>query len=153
MWRFFDKPLPKGVPAPEFELNDESGVAHRLSALRGSPVLLVFYPGDDTYGCRRQLCEIRDSWGELQQSGVRVLGVNPQSADSHQQFRAKYRFPFPILVDDGQRVAKLYRADGWIVKRTVVLVSADGRIVMAERGAPSPARVLQSLNAEVASTS
>lgn len=124
MFSLFEKPLAKGEPAPDFQLLDESGETHKLSAYRGQPVLLVFYPGDDTYGCRKQLCEIRDSWEAIQQAGVRVFGVNPQSADSHLQFREKYAFPFPILVDSGQRVAALYRAGGWIVKRTVVLVDA-----------------------------
>lgn len=151
MFGFFERPLPPGTLAPDFELKDESGKSHRLSSLLGSPVLLVFYPGDDTFGCRRQLCEIRDSWHALVAHKVQVFGVNPQSADSHQQFRSKYGFPFPILVDRGQEVAKLYRADGWIVKRTVVLISADGLILMAERGAPSPARVLEALNATAAS--
>lgn len=118
---------------------------HRLEDYRGAPVLLVFYPGDDTFGCRRQLCEIRDSWQELAAHGVKVFGVNPQGAESHQRFRSKYGFPFPILVDAGQRVAKLYRASGFIVKRTVVLVGAQGQILLAERGAPSPRRVLDAL--------
>ncbi len=141
------KPLEVGTPAPGFELPDEHGQMHSLSKLRGNPVLLVFYPGDDTFGCRRQLCEIRDSWTSLEASGVHVFGVNPQSADSHQRFRGKYSFPFPILVDVGQRVARLYNANGWIVKRTVVLIGADGRILFAERGAPSPSRVLAALTA------
>ncbi len=146
MLSLFQKPLAAGSPAPEFALPDESGTVHRLSGLRGAPVLLVFYPGDDTYGCRRQLCEIRDSWQALEAAGVRVFAVNPQSAGSHQAFRDKYAFPFPILVDRNQEVARLYRAAGWIVKRTVVLVGADGVILFAERGAPSPGRVLDALS-------
>lgn len=145
MWSLFEKPLPAGAPAPDFEAPDETGNLHRLSALRGAPVLLVFYPGDDTYGCRKQLCEIRDSWHAFRDRGVTVFGVNPQSADSHQKFRGKYAFPFPILVDSGQRIARAYRASGWMVKRTVVLIDAGGMIVFSERGMPSPRRVLAAL--------
>lgn len=145
MWALFEKPLPAGTPAPDFEAPDADGTLHRLSALRGTPVLLVFYPGDDTYGCRKQLCEIRDSWQEFRARGVAVFGVNPQSAESHQKFGGKYGFPFPILVDSGQRIARLYRASGLMVKRTVVLIDARGTIVFAERGMPSPAKVLAAL--------
>ncbi|MCU0226228.1 MAG: peroxiredoxin [Bryobacterales bacterium] len=152
VFHLFEKPLATGTPAPDFELPDEQGQRHRLAALRGTAVLLVFYPGDDTFGCRRQLCEIRDSWGALQAADVQVFGVNPQSAESHQSFRQKYHFPFPILVDTNQQVARLYRAAGWIVKRTVVLVGPDGRILLAERGAPSPSRVLKALSAAVTVT-
>jgi peroxiredoxin Q/BCP len=113
--------------------------------LRGTPVLLVFYPGDDTYGCRKQLCEIRDSWQALRARGVAVFGVNPQSAASHEKFGGKYGFPFPILVDSGQRIARLYRASGLMVKRTVVLIDTGGTIVFSERGMPSPDKVLAAL--------
>jgi thioredoxin-dependent peroxiredoxin len=142
---WFQQPLAVGTMAPDFELPDEQGAVHRLSDYRGMPVLLVFYPGDDTYGCRKQLCELRDSWEGLQASGVKVFGLNPQSAESHQQFRHKYSFPFPILVDSGQAVARLYNSAGWIVKRTVVLVGEDGRIVIARRGKPGPSEILAAL--------
>ena len=143
----FEKPLPVGTPAPGFEADDEAGRHVSLSALRGRAVLLVFYPGDDTPGCRKQLCEIRDSWATLAERGVAVFGVNPQSAESHQRFVGKYRFPFPILVDKGKRIAKLYRAAGLIIKRTVVLIDADGIVRFSQRGMPSPAEVLRALDA------
>jgi peroxiredoxin Q/BCP len=141
----FEKPLPVGTPAPDFEAPDAAGTVHRLSALRGTPVLLVFYPGDDTYGCRKQLCEIRDSWQAFRARAVAVFGVNPQGAESHQKFGGKYGFPFPILVDSGQRIARLYRSSGLMVKRTVVLIDAGGTIVFSERGMPSPEKVLAAL--------
>ncbi|MDZ7637582.1 MAG: peroxiredoxin [Bryobacterales bacterium] len=147
MWNLFEKPLPAGSEAPDFEAEDESGKPFRLSALRGKPVLLVFYPGDDTPGCRKQLCEIRDSWQALESHGVSVFGVNPQGAESHRRFIGKYGFPFPILVDRGQRIAKLYRASGLIVKRTVVLIDSGGGILFSERGMPSSRTVLRALPA------
>lgn len=146
MWNLFEKPLPVGGIAPDFESVDETGTAMRLSALRGQPVVLVFYPGDNTPKCRRQLCEFRDSWGALQSRGVLVYGVNPQGAESHRRFVEKHRFPFPILVDAKQRIAKLYRASGLLVKRTVVLIDESGIVAFSKRGAPSPDAILQALS-------
>lgn len=145
MWNFFGNPLPAGSAAPDFEALDESGHSVRLSDLRGQPVLLVFYPADGTPVCRKQLCEIRDSWGAFEAANARVFGVNPAGAESHRRFIDRNRFPFPILVDKGRRIAKLYRANGLFVKRTVVLIDAAGTIVFAQRGKPSPETVLRAL--------
>ncbi len=73
---------------------------------------------------------------------AQVLGINPQSARSHRDFRDKYKFPFPLLVDKGQRVAELYHANGLMVKRTVYLIDAAGVIRFARRGMPAPSEVL-----------
>ena len=140
-WLFSD-PLAAGTPAPEFSLPDDSGRQVTLSGLRGRGVVLVFYPGDDTPGCTKQLCEFRDSWDAVRKRGVEVFGVNPQSPDSHGKFRQKYHFPFPLLVDKGQKVAALYHANGLIVKRTVYLIAPDGVIRFARRGMPKPSDVL-----------
>ena len=140
-WLFSD-PLPAGTPAPEFSLPDDSGRPVTLSGLKGKGVVLVFYPGDDTPGCTKQLCEFRDSWEAVKKRGVEVFGVNPQSPDSHGKFRQKYHFPFPLLVDKGQKVAALYHANGLIVKRTVYLIAPDGVIRFARRGMPKPSEVL-----------
>lgn len=135
-------PLAIGIPAPDFSLPDESGRLVTLSTLKGKNVVLVFYPGDDTPGCTRQLCEFRDRWDALRERGIQVFGVNPQSAAAHAGFRAKFQFPFPLLVDKGRTVAKLYLASGLIVKRTVYLVGPDGAIRFARRGMPKPSEVL-----------
>ena len=139
---FLSKPLPAGVPAPDFSLPDESVQEVRLSSLRGRNVVLVFYPGDETPVCRRQLCAFRDHWSKLQARDVVVLGVNPQSAESHARFRSKHAFPFPLLVDRGRQVAALYSAKGLLVKRTVYLIGKDGRIRFARRGSPPVEEVL-----------
>jgi peroxiredoxin Q/BCP len=138
----FSEPLPAGTPAPDFSLPDDQGRTVTLSKLRGKPVVLVFYPGDDTPGCTKQLCEFRDSWAAVKSRGAAVFGLSPQSAPSHVKFRGKFNFPFPLLVDKGQKVAALYNANGIIVKRTVYLVGPDGRIVFSRRGKPTPAEVL-----------
>jgi peroxiredoxin Q/BCP len=140
-WLFSD-PLSAGTPAPDFTLSDDSGHSVTLSKLRGKNVVLVFYPGDDTPGCTKQLCQFRDDWAEARQRGVEVFGVNPQSAQKHQKFRNKFSFPFPLLVDQGQKVAALYKANGLIVKRTVYLIGPDGQIRFARRGMPNPTEVL-----------
>jgi peroxiredoxin Q/BCP len=142
MLSWFSKPLPPGTPAPDFSLPDDSGNIVTLSALRGKSVVLVFYPGDDTPTCTRQLCEFRDHWNELRGRGCELLGINQWSARSHGKFRQKFRFPFPLLVDRGQKVAALYRAKGVWVKRTVYLVGPDGTIRFSRRGVPSPSEVL-----------
>jgi peroxiredoxin Q/BCP len=141
--------LPLGSPAPDFTLRDDQGNVVRLSDLRGrKPVVLVFYPMDETPGCRAQLCEVRDHWRDFERSGVAVFGVNPGSAASHAKFRANHHFPFPLLVDAGKKVAALYGAGGLIVRRTVYGIDKDGRIVFAARGKPEPARVLAALTAQ-----
>ena len=139
----FSSPLSVGTPAPDFTLTDDSGRSVSLSAMRGHNVVLVFYPGDDTPGCTKQLCQFRDDWADARKRGVEVFGVNPQSAQKHQKFRRKFNFPFPLLVDKGQRVAELYKSNGLIVKRTVYLIGSDGKIRFAQRGMPNPAAVLK----------
>ena len=140
-WLWSD-PLPTGAPAPDFTALDDAGRTVTLNALRGRNVVLVFYPGDDTPGCTRQLCDFRDRWEQARAQGVEVYGVNPQSAAKHTRFRNKFNFPFPLLIDEGRRIAKLYNADGLIIKRTVYLIGPDGIIRFARRGMPSPAEVL-----------
>jgi thioredoxin-dependent peroxiredoxin len=143
-WLFSD-PLAAGTPAPEFELQDDSGNTVKLSKLRGKNVVLVFYPGDDTPGCTKQLCEFRDHWKDVKARGVEVFGVNPQNARAHQKFRNKFSFPFPLLVDPHQGVAALYHANGIIVKRTVYLIGPDGKIRFGRRGMPNPDEVLSKI--------
>lgn len=138
----FSEPLPAGRAAPDFTASDEAGNEVHLRALHGKYVLLVFYPGDNTPVCTRQLCELRDSWDYVKSRKVAVFGVNPQNAASHAGFRGRHRYPFPLLVDEGRRIAALYKANGIAIKRTVYLIGPDGRIVFGKRGTPTPAEVL-----------
>jgi len=125
-------------------LPDESGRMVHLAELRGRNVVMVFYPGDDTSVCTKQLCQFRDAWSDAQARGVEVFGVNPQNARKHEAFRQKCSFPFPLLVDRGQRVGALYHTNGLIVKRTVYLIGRDGVIRFSRRGVPAPRDVLAS---------
>jgi peroxiredoxin Q/BCP len=137
------KPLPPGTSAPDFTLDDQDGNSITLSQLHGHNVVLVFYPADETPTCRQQLCEFRDSWPLAKSKNTLVFGVNPFSAESHVKFRTNRKFPFPLLVDHGQRVASLYQAGGLVVRRTVYLIAPDGIIRFAQRGKPLPETVLE----------
>jgi peroxiredoxin Q/BCP len=139
---FFSDPLPVGSPAPDFTARDQDGISVTLSHLRGKNVILVFYPGDDTTVCTRQLCEFRDQWKDVESRNARVFGVNPAGDARHRRFRDKYQFPFRILVDERRRIASLYRCGGWIVRRTVYLIGTDGLIRYAMRGKPQVSDVL-----------
>jgi len=88
---------------------------------------------------------LRDNWGAAKARGIRVFGVNPQSAASHAKFHDKYELPFPLLVDVGQKVAEKYHANGLIVKRTVYGIDGTGVIRFARRGMPGPQEVMDSL--------
>jgi peroxiredoxin Q/BCP len=140
---YFGSPLAPGAVAPAIDAADHTGAKVRLPS--GTPTVLVFYPGDDTPGCTRQLCQFRDGWSAYRQAGVAVYGVNPQGAASHGRFIGKYGFPFPILVDQGGRIANAYRCGGLLVRRTVYAIGADGRIAFAGRGMPAPEAVLAAL--------
>jgi peroxiredoxin Q/BCP len=141
-WLFSD-PLPTGSPAPNFSAVDEHGNKVTLAGLRGRNVVLVFYPGDDTAVCTKQLCEFRDRWGEAKKRNTVVFGVNPAGSESHEKFRNKYTLPFPILVDEGRKIASLYHCNGLIIRRTVYLIGPDGSIRYAMRGKPQPDEVLR----------
>ena len=142
---WFTPPLPVDTPAPDFSVPDQDGSRVTLSALRGKNVVLVFYPADDTTLCTKQLCEFRDHWAEAQAKNAVVFAVNHARSRSHQKFREKYKFPFPLLIDKDQKIAKLYQSNGWLgPKRTVFLIGPDGNIRYARRGKPSPPEVLAS---------
>lgn len=139
----FVAPLAVGTPAPDFELMDEQGHAVRLADFRGrKSVVLVWYPGDETKICTKQLCEFKDAWADVDRLDTVVFGINGQDAASHQKFKQRFAFPFPLLVDPGQRVGKLYQTYGWIVRRTVYRIDKEGIIRFAQRGKPTPAEVL-----------
>ncbi|MCX6620526.1 MAG: peroxiredoxin [Acidobacteria bacterium] len=131
-----------GTPAPGFTLPDENGTAVTLSALRGKNVVLVFYPGDDTMVCTRQLCQLRDSWHSAGARNTLVFGGNPQGTESHARFREKFALPFPLLIDKGRKVCALYHARGLWVTRTVYLIGPDGVIRFARRGVPAVSEIL-----------
>jgi peroxiredoxin Q/BCP len=104
-----------GRPAPDFALVSDSGETVTLESLRGKPVVLYFYPKDDTPGCTKQACGIRDAWGEFERRGAVVLGVSPQDVASHVKFKQKYGLPFTLLADPDHRTADAYGV--WVEKK------------------------------------
>lgn len=100
------------MAAPDFTLPADDGREISLKALRGKPVVLYFYPKDDTSGCTTQACGLRDAWAEVKESGAVVLGVSPDGVGSHQKFKAKYNLPFPLLADTDHSVAAQYGSWG-----------------------------------------
>lgn len=126
-----------GEQAPDFTLPDDSGTEVSLRDLRGRPVVLYFYPADDTPGCTRQACGVRDAWQEFSDAGAVVLGVSPDSVESHRAFREKYGLPFRLLADPGRTVIDRYDLWGTTVfkgkeyvgvLRSTVLVDPAGRV-------------------------
>jgi len=132
----------EGSPAPDFELESDSGERIRLSALRGQPVVLYFYPKDDTPGCTLQASGIRDAWGEFEARGAVVLGVSPDPPSSHAKFRDKYSLPFTLLADSEHDVAETYGV--WVeksmagktymgIERSTFVIDADGNVASVMR--------------------
>jgi peroxiredoxin Q/BCP len=100
--------LQVGHPAPEFEARDGNGATVRLGELRGRPVVVYFYPKDDTPGCTKEACGFRDEYAALQATGAVLLGVSPDDEESHRKFAAKFRLPFQLLADPGASIATAY---------------------------------------------
>jgi len=148
MFSWFQPPLPAGSVAPPFILPDQEGSVWVLNLNRNKVVVLVFYPADDTPTCTKQLCELRDSWDRIQAKGAFVMGINPGSAESHRAFKEKHQLPFPVLVDNAKRVAKLYHCGGLVVRRTVYVIGKDGRILYSKRGKPSVDEILAAIPEE-----
>ncbi|MGB0414796.1 MAG: thioredoxin-dependent thiol peroxidase [Coraliomargarita sp.] len=130
------QPLSEGSLAPEFSFQENGQSLSRAEA--NGPILLYFYPKDNTPGCNKQACGIRDAWAELQAAGLRVVGVSKDSEGSHDKFRAKFDLPFPLIADTELELAKAYGVygekqfmgrtfDG--VHRMSFLISTDGTIL------------------------
>lgn len=138
-----------GSKAPAFSLKDQNGNTVALeSALSTGPVVLIFYPGDQTPGCTIQLCAIRDDWNDFEKAGIQVFGINPADMSSHAAFSNKHEFPFPLLVDEGRKIAKAYDAEqdlliAKIVRRTVVGINQEGRIIYYRQGLPRTNEILK----------
>ncbi len=127
-----------GDPAPDFTLSGTGGTITLSERLKQHAVLLVFYPGDDTPVCTRQLCDYRDNLAVFADLGVDVLALNAQSLESHEKFAKKHDLPFPLLADTDRSVCKAYGASGLLgmTKRALVLVGKDGRILWRRTDLP-----------------
>ena len=133
----------EGKPAPDFELASDEGKPVKLSGFRGRPVVLYFYPRDDTPGCTKQACDLRDSYAAYEERGAVILGVSPDGETSHARFKAKFSLPFTLLADPDCTVAQAY--DIWREKtmdgkktmgilRSTFVIDADGNVAKAMYG-------------------
>jgi peroxiredoxin Q/BCP len=129
--------IEEGAKAPAFSLTADDGSKVRLADLKGLPVVLYFYPKDDTPGCTKEACAFRDAEGELQRLGARVLGVSPDSVESHAKFRDKFGLNFPLLADPDHAVAEKYGAwreknmygkKSMGVQRSTFLIDSAGKV-------------------------
>jgi peroxiredoxin Q/BCP len=127
----------EGESAPDFTLTSDAGARVTLSELRGKPVVLYFYPKDDTPGCTAQARGIRDAYAEFERAGAVVLGISPDSESKHVKFKEKYDLPFTLLADPEHEVAEKYGTWGerrymgrtyWGVSRTTFLIAPDGTV-------------------------
>jgi thioredoxin-dependent peroxiredoxin len=132
----------EGKPAPDFELTSDSGEHVKLSDFRGKPVVLYFYPKDDTPGCTKQACGIRDNYGAFADRGAVVLGVSPDEETSHVKFKEKYGLPFTLLADPDHKVADDYGVWGEKtsfgktyegIERSTFLIDSDGNVAKVMR--------------------
>jgi len=131
-------PISANQPAPEFSLSDENGTIRSLAEFRGKPVVLYFYPKDDTPGCTKEACNFRDNYSEYEAAGVTILGISPDTAKSHTKFKDKFSLPFTLLADPDHKVADAYGVWGPKkfmgreyegILRTTFVIGPEGNIV------------------------
>jgi peroxiredoxin Q/BCP len=132
--------IAEGSAAPDFTLADDSGGEVTLSSFRGKPVVLYFYPKDNTSGCTTQACGIRDAWADFERAGAVVLGVSPDGVASHRKFKADFELPFTLLADPDHTAAEDYGV--WVeksrygrtymgIRRSTFVIGPDGNVVKA----------------------
>ena len=135
--------IEEGKPAPDFELQSDTGETVKLSDFRGKNVVLYFYPKDDTPGCTTEACEFRDAYDTYRDRGIEILGVSPDDVTSHGKFKSKYSLPFTLLADPDHKVADAYGVWGersfagktyMGINRSTFLIDADGNVARAMLG-------------------
>ena len=135
--------IEEGKPAPDFELESDSGETVKLSDFRGRSVVLYFYPKDDTPGCTTEACEFRDAYDVFRDQGAEILGVSPDDVGSHGKFKTKYELPFTLLADPEHEVAEKYGVWGerssfgktsMGITRSTFIIDPDGNVARAMLG-------------------
>ncbi len=135
--------IEEGKPAPDFELQSDTGDTVKLSDFRGKTVVLYFYPKDDTPGCTTEACEFRDAYDRYRENDVEVIGVSPDDVTSHEKFKSKYALPFPLLADPDHAVAEAYGVWGernfagkkyMGINRSTFVIDPDGNVARAMLG-------------------
>lgn len=142
--------LKPGEQAPLFQADSTQGTIDLTNLLGQKPIVLIFYPMDETPGCTKQLCAVRDAELEYAKRGAAVLGVNSASKDSHEKFAVKQGYRFPLVVDEGGAIRRLYgvgKSLGFLTQqRTVFVIDLKGRIAFAEKGLPSTEDILAAID-------
>ncbi|MFN2482783.1 MAG: peroxiredoxin family protein [Pyrinomonadaceae bacterium] len=149
------KTVKVGETAPDFALKDGEGRVWKLSERRGRVVVLLFYPGDETPVCTRQMCSVRDNWEAYQETGAEVVGVSTDTVEKHRQFAANRNLPLRLLSDPQGEVSRLYGASSWLpgrAARAVVVIDADGvvrhhKVQSLSLFRPSDAEVIEAIRA------
>jgi thioredoxin-dependent peroxiredoxin len=135
--------ISEGQPAPDLELESDTGERVKLADFRGKTVVLYFYPKDDTPGCTTESCEFRDAYDRFREQGIEVIGVSPDPVKSHQKFKAKHELPFPLLADTEHKLAEAYGVwgekkymgrtyDG--ITRSTFVIDPEGKVAKAMVG-------------------
>lgn len=131
-------PISSGIAAPEFELLDDTNTLRKLSEFRGKNIVLYFYPKDDTPGCTKEACNFRDDYSAYKEADIVILGISPDSVESHVKFKEKFNLPFSLLADEGHKVSDLYGVWGPKkfmgreyegILRTTFLIDGNGNIL------------------------
>jgi len=119
-----------GDPAPPFELDGTGSRSYRLADFRGERLIVAFYPGDFTPVCTKQFCSYRDDGDRIESLGVRMVGISPQSVESHERFSERHGLNVPLLSDPGKRVARSYGVLGpaGLIRRAIFLVDEKGDV-------------------------
>ncbi|HEX8287769.1 MAG TPA: peroxiredoxin [Pyrinomonadaceae bacterium] len=120
-----------GEQAPNFTLKDGAGKEWSLADKKGKTVVLLFYPGDNTPVCTKQLCSVRDNWEDYQKTGAEVVGISTDNVESHKGFAEKYDLPLTLLSDENGEVSDKYEMKSWLPGRSargVVVIDKNGRI-------------------------
>ena len=148
--------IAEGEQAPDFELESDSGERVRLSSLRGRPVVLYFYPKDDTPGCTTEACEFRDAYDEYRRRGIEILGISPDAVASHEKFKTTHELPFTLLADPDHEVAAAYGAWGEKttygktrlgIKRSTFVIAPDGTVAKVWKSVKPAGHALDVLEA------
>ncbi len=129
--------LEEGKKAPEFKLKDQDGNLHSLKDYKGKNVVLYFYPKDNTSGCTAEACNFRDEFPKFKNINAEILGVSPDSVESHKKFADKYNLPFTLLADENKEVVEkygvwkqksMYGRKYMGVERTTIIIDTEGKI-------------------------
>lgn len=142
-----------GLPSLDFSLAGSNGKEWKLTEKKGKVVALLFYPGNETLVCTKQLCSVRDNWKHYIETGAEIVGISPSSLEDHNGFAAHYNLPLPLLADPNRAVTRIYGMHSWMpiwATRAVVVIDAKGivryRNIMVRAMRPSDDDVLAAIN-------